>query len=82
MIAMQTTPQPKLTAIFEPAPEGGFTCYFEEMPDVFSEGETIQEAEANLFDALKLVLEYQRDQARKLIPVANTVRHEYQFAPA
>ena len=52
--------QPKLAAIFESAPEGGFTCYFEEMPEVFSEGETIPEAEANLFDALQLVLEYQR----------------------
>jgi predicted RNase H-like HicB family nuclease len=31
----------KLTAVFEPAPEGDFTCHFEEWPEIFSEGETI-----------------------------------------
>jgi len=49
--------QVKLTAVIEPAPEGGFTSSFEELPEVFSEGETIEEAEANLFDALKLVMD-------------------------
>jgi predicted RNase H-like HicB family nuclease len=53
---------PTLTAVFEPAPEGGFTCTFEELPEVFSEGETLDEARANLFDALELVLSYHRDQ--------------------
>jgi predicted RNase H-like HicB family nuclease len=54
-----------LTAVFEAASEGGFTCHFEELPEVFSEGETIQEARANLFDALKEVMEYHRGEARK-----------------
>ncbi len=53
-----------LTAVFEPAPEGGYTCRFEELPDVFSQGETLEEARANLADALNLVLEYHRDEAR------------------
>ena len=30
----------RLTAIYEAAPEGGYTSTFEELPDVFSEGET------------------------------------------
>lgn len=30
---------PTLTAVFELPPEGGFTCTFEELPEVFSEGE-------------------------------------------
>lgn len=42
-----------LTAVFEPAAEGGFTCSFEELPEVCSEGEILEEAEADLFDALK-----------------------------
>jgi hypothetical protein len=25
----------KLTAVFEPAEEGGFTCHFEEWPEIF-----------------------------------------------
>jgi predicted RNase H-like HicB family nuclease len=50
----------KLTAVFEPAPEGGFTCHFEELPEVFSEGETLKEAKANLLDALEQVMQYHR----------------------
>ncbi len=53
-----------LTAVFEPAPEGGYTCHFEELPEVFSEGETMEEARANLADALQLVMAHHRDEAR------------------
>lgn len=55
----------KLTAVFEPAKEGGFTSFIEEFPGVFSEGETVEQARANLLDALKLVVDYHRDEARK-----------------
>ena len=44
-----------LTAVYEPATEGGFTCWVEEIPAAISEGETIEEAERNLMEALKLV---------------------------
>ena len=53
-----------LTAFFEAAPEGGYTCGFEELPDVFSQGETLEEAKTNLFDALQLVLDYHREAAQ------------------
>jgi predicted RNase H-like HicB family nuclease len=49
----------KLTAVFDPAPEGGFTCHFDELPGVFSEGETIDEAKANLLAALIQVKNYE-----------------------
>jgi predicted RNase H-like HicB family nuclease len=55
----------KLTAIFEPAKEGGYTCFVEEVPAAISQGETLDEAKANLLDALKLVLECQREIAEK-----------------
>lgn len=51
----------KLTAVYEPASEGGFTCWVEEIPAAISEGETLQEAESNLMEAVKLVLECQRE---------------------
>jgi predicted RNase H-like HicB family nuclease len=51
----------KLTAVYEPAAEGGYTCWVEEIPAAISEGETLEEAETNLMDALKLVLECQRE---------------------
>jgi predicted RNase H-like HicB family nuclease len=55
----------KLTAVFEPAIEGGYTCFVEEIPAAISQGETLEEAKANLRDALQLVLECQRELAEK-----------------
>ncbi len=78
---MKSSDKLNLTAVFEPAAEGGFTCCFEELPDVFSEGETVEEAEANLLDALRLVLEYHRDEARKRAARPGAVRHQFQLAP-
>lgn len=68
-----------LTAVFALAPEGGYTCRFEELPEVFSEGETLDEAKANLLDALTQVLEYRREEARKN-PTPGAVREEFQLA--
>jgi predicted RNase H-like HicB family nuclease len=69
----------KLTAVFEPAPEGGFTCHLEELPEVFSEGETLEEAKANLMDALMQVMEYHREEARRNA-VPGSLREEFQLA--
>lgn len=69
----------KLTAVFAPAPEGGYTCHFEEPPEVFSEGETLEEAKANLMDALAQVMEYHRDEARKHA-TPGALREEIQLA--
>lgn len=68
-----------LTAVFEPAPEGGYTCFIEEIPGAISQGETLEEAKANVLDALKLVLQCQRELAEKnLSPKA--VREMIKFA--
>jgi predicted RNase H-like HicB family nuclease len=69
----------KLTAVFEPAPEGGFTCHFEELPEIFSEGETVDEARANLWDALEQVMAYHREEAHKSTS-PGAVREELQLA--
>jgi len=53
----------KVTTVFEPAREGGYTCFVEEIPGAISQGETPEETKANLLDALKLVLECQRELA-------------------
>ena len=71
----------KLTAVFEPAREGGYTCFVEEVPAAISQGETLSEAKANLLDALKLVLECQRELAEKdLSP--NALREPFEFVEA
>ena len=54
----------KLTAVYEPAPEGGYVCWIEEMPDVQSQGNSLDEAQSNLKDALNVSLEYLREPAR------------------
>jgi predicted RNase H-like HicB family nuclease len=69
----------KLTAVFEPALEGGYTCHFEEMPEIFSEGDTVEQAKANLLDALTQVMEYHREEARKN-PIAGAMREEFELA--
>ena len=55
----------KLTAVYEPTKVGGYTCFLEEIPAAISQGETIEKAKANLADALKLVLQCQRELAEK-----------------
>jgi predicted RNase H-like HicB family nuclease len=71
----------KLTAVFEPAKEGGYTCFVEEIPAAISQGETLEEAKANLLDALRLVLECQRELAEEgLSPDA--LREPLEFAEA
>lgn len=70
-----------LTAVFEPAPEGGYSCFVEEVPAAISQGETLEEAKANLLDALRLVLQCQRELAEEgLSP--NAVRQPLQLVEA
>jgi predicted RNase H-like HicB family nuclease len=69
----------KLTAVFEPAAEGGYTCFIEEIPAAISQGETLAEAKSNLLDALKLVLQCQRELAEKDLS-DRAVRQTIEFA--
>ncbi|RWZ83858.1 MAG: type II toxin-antitoxin system HicB family antitoxin [Hydrotalea sp. AMD] len=69
------------TAVFESAEEGGYVCWIEEIPGAMSQGENIVEAKANLLDALKLLMEANRELAeenfqgrnitREMIPIAD-----------
>ena len=56
----------KLTAIYQPADEGGYIAWLEEMPGVQTQGETLTEAKENLRDALQVSLEYLREKTREL----------------
>ena len=73
--------QLKLTAIFVPAEEGGYTAYIEEIRGVVSEGDSLKEAEENLMDALALMLETSREEAENL-PQNNKqiIRKEFSIA--
>jgi predicted RNase H-like HicB family nuclease len=69
----------KLTAVFASAPEGGFTAFVEEIPGAISEGETMDEARENLADALRMVLECNRELARET-ESADVVRETMELA--
>jgi predicted RNase H-like HicB family nuclease len=43
--------------VFEPSDEGGFTVYVPSLPGCISEGESFEEAMANIKEAIELYLE-------------------------
>jgi predicted RNase H-like HicB family nuclease len=51
----------KLKVILEPSEEGGFTAYAPSLPGCISEGDTVDEAMANIREAIELYLETVED---------------------
>lgn len=62
------------TAVFEAAPEGGYTAWVEEIPGAISQGETLEEARENLKEAIELILECNREQANRDVDTARVIR--------
>jgi antitoxin HicB len=54
----------KLPLVLTPQPEGGFTVTSPVLPELLTEGDTVDEAIANVHDALEAVLELYEDQGR------------------
>lgn len=53
-----------LTAVYRKVKEG-YIAYVEEIPGVNTQGDNLKEAKENLLDALRLVLEVNREMAEK-----------------
>lgn len=74
----------QLTAILVEDPQGGFTGYFAEIPEAIAEGETEAEVETNLFEALKIILDFRREEsAASTIPdgcAPKTKKFNFEFA--
>ncbi len=47
----------RLIVVFEPSEEGGYTVYVPALPGCISEGDTLEEARANIREAIALWLE-------------------------
>ncbi len=47
----------KLKVVLEPSDEGGYTAYVPSLPGCISEGNTLEEALANIREAIELYLE-------------------------
>jgi predicted RNase H-like HicB family nuclease len=67
-------PDMNLTAVFKEVPEG-YIAWVEELPGANTQGATIEEARANLHEAVELVLEANRVLAQEGI-AGQTVRRE------
>lgn len=52
----------KLKVVLEPSDEGGYTVYVPSLPGCISEGETAEEAMANIREAIELYLEPVEDE--------------------
>lgn len=68
----------KLPLVLDPQPEGGFTVTCPILPELITEGETVEEALENVSDALAAVIEAYED-LRKPIPPA--LQHASTSAP-
>lgn len=58
----------ELTAIIEPAPEGGFWAICPEVPGANGQGDTIEDAKNNLREAIELLLEDRKDDIIRGLP--------------
>ena len=64
----------ELTAIFRKDPAGGYVAFVEELPGANTQGETLDEARANLREAVELVLEANRALTEKELAGAEVIR--------
>ena len=70
----------KFTAIIEKSDDGWFVGQVEEMPAAISQGKTIAELKENLLDALKLLLEVNRENTEKEYRGRSVIREELSLA--
>ncbi|MEI6388411.1 MAG: type II toxin-antitoxin system HicB family antitoxin [Spirochaetota bacterium] len=60
--------QTELTAIIEPAPEGGWWAICPEIPGANGQGETVEEAKDSLRAAVELMFEDRREDILRGLP--------------
>ena len=56
----------RVPLVFTPQPEGGYTVTSPVLPELLTEGDTLEEAQANVRDAFDAVVELYADQGRTL----------------
>jgi predicted RNase H-like HicB family nuclease len=71
----------KLTKVFKKVPEG-YIAFVEELPGANTQGDTLQEARANLEEANALVLEANRTLAEELIKGEDAIREPISLTAA
>jgi predicted RNase H-like HicB family nuclease len=69
-------PPVKLTAVFIKVPEG-YAAFVEELPGANTQGATLEEARANLKEAVALVLDANRVMAEESIQGTDVIRETF-----
>ena len=62
----------RVPLVFTPQPEGGYTVSSPALPELITEGDTLEEAHANVRDAFEAVAELYAEQGPPL-PAANSL---------
>ncbi len=68
----------KVPLVLAPQPEGGYTVTSPVLPELVTEGDTLEEAVANVQDALEAVIEVYEDLKK---PFPANIRQDPQEAP-
>ena len=71
----------KFTAVFEKVAEG-YIAFVEELPGANTQGSTIEEARANLQEAVELVLEANRTLAEEMMKGKEVIREDFPLQAA
>lgn len=69
----------RLTAVFQKFPEG-YAAFVEELPGANTQGATLDEARANLAEAVAMVLEANRELAEEELPGQDVIREPLALA--
>ena len=69
----------KLTAVIEKSNDGWFVGQIEQIPSAISQGKTLEELRLNLIDALKLLLETNKEEIAKDHTGKEIIREEIFF---
>ena len=65
-----------LTAVYQEVPEG-YIAFVEELPGANSQGATLEEARANLEEAVELVMEANRELAKESYRGKHVIREQF-----
>jgi predicted RNase H-like HicB family nuclease len=72
--------RPDFNAIIEESEDGWFVGQLQEMPEVISQGKTLEELYRNLLDALNLVIESHRERTLKQYEGRKIIKKRLSFA--
>lgn len=59
----------RIPLVFTPQPEGGFTVTSPALPELITEGDTLEEAHANVRDAFEAVKELYVEKGRPFVEI-------------